>query len=85
MKIRRYNRFARLEVFWQDIVSDPAWADSKTVARNRKSMPVKTMGYFLANNGKDLVLVHSITEDGDVDTTVIPWATIRNIDALGNV
>lgn len=79
MRIKKFQPGTRLEITWNDIVSDSAW-QSKDDIDKAFTVKVKTVGYFLQNQKGVLKIAHSISEDGDSDSTRIPWAVIQKID-----
>lgn len=81
MRIKKFQLGTRLEITWQDIVSDASWHDIKDMDKIT-TIKVKTVGYFLQNKKKILKVAHSITEDGESDYTVIPWANVDNVEII---
>jgi len=72
-------------VEWDDIITDPKWQDAVDRERGEPAA-VKTVGFFLKNytyrKKKALRIAHSVTHDGDCDTTNIPYGVIRSITQL---
>lgn len=81
MRVKKFESGTRLEVQWSDIVSNPAW-QSKEEIDKATAVSVKTLGYFLQNKKKVLKLAHSVSADGESDSTLIPWTNIETIDVL---
>ena len=86
MRNQKFNRFAILEVWWDDTTSDARWND---LTATYLPSVVKTLGFFIKNVKKEgrcsLQLAHSICQSEDLvegDYTVIPWATITKIQEL---
>ena len=68
-------------VVWTDIISDSSWHDKGDVDK-AQAISVNTLGFFLQNKKKDLKIAHSISDDGDSDYTIIPWACVTKIQEL---
>ena len=79
MRIKKFEPGTRLEVTWADIVSDSSWQSQRDID-TATTAQVKTLGYFLQNKKGVLKIAHSVTEDGQSDSTRIPWAVIKNIE-----
>lgn len=82
MRIKKFEKLSLIEVLWKDTTSECSWTSIKDIP-NKKSTPVKTVGYFLCNKKGDLILLHSITYDGDGDYTIIPHGCVSDIKELG--
>lgn len=79
MRVRKFKPFTELRVFWKDIVQDATWQSSTDKCG---SVMVKTVGMFVKNKKRDLILCHSITNDGEYDTLVIPFGCIEKIEEI---
>lgn len=81
MRIKKFPKYTQLLVTWLDIISDSSW-HNKSEIEKAQAMRVQTLGFFLQNKRKDLKIAHSITDDGDSDYTVIPWACVDSIKEI---
>lgn len=79
--MKKFESGTRLEVQWSDIVSNPEWQSKEDIDK-ATTVPVKTLGYFLQNKKKVLKLAHSVSADGDSDSTLIPWSNISKIEVI---
>ena len=64
-KIKELRKDDRIEVIWVDAGDlDPSegltWMDQKDAAKGIRSIPIRTIGYFLAYKARTLVLCHNI-------------------------
>lgn len=82
MKPRRFKKFQMIEVFWNDIVDNPNW-QNKDESENADTAKVKTLGYYLGTKKNNMILAHSVTEDEESDSMVIPWSNIFELYTLG--
>lgn len=78
---KRWRKHTPLLVLWEDIVSDSKWADPQDHDTAR-TMSVCTIGWVLSCRKNELVLGHSLCEDGQADTMVIPWGVIKDVEEL---
>ena len=80
MRVLKINKFEPLEVFWEDIVSNPEWNDLESFVSPSR---IKTLGFFVKTVKKDgrqsMVLAHSISDDNYGDYTIIPWTTVYRV------
>lgn len=81
MKIKKFPKFAKLLISWDDTTSDAKWHDKQEIEKVATTN-VRTIGFFIANKKRILKLSHSITEDGDSDYTCIPWGCIKEVKEL---
>jgi len=81
VRIKTFPKYTKLLITWKDIISDPSWHDREAVEK-AQSVRINTLGFFLQNKKKDLKIAHSVTDDGDSDYTIIPWACIDSVDSL---
>lgn len=81
MRTKRFDRYTPLRVYWRDIISDPSW-QNKAQAESREAVEVCTVGMFLTNRKRDLILASDVSVDGDTDSKVIPWGVIREVQIL---
>ena len=84
MRVKRFDRYTPLRVYWKDIVSDPSW-QNKAQAESCEAIEVCTVGMFLTNKKRDLILASDVSSDGDTDSKVIPWGVIHEVQVLGPV
>jgi len=82
MRIKKFTKYTKLEVLWEDIISDCEWQDEEDVNK-LKAIPAKTLGFYIKTIKRNLILGHSVLETGECDTTVIPWSVIKGINELG--
>lgn len=85
MRPTKFEPGTMLLVEWLDIVSDASWQSEQK--RNKEHpVDVKTVGFFLRtyryNGHYCMKLAHSISAEGDSDTTEIPFGCIKNIKRL---
>jgi len=64
-QIKGLNKDDRIEVFWVDAgdldtSENFAWIDQKEAIKGIRSIPVRTIGYFLAFRTHNLLLCHNI-------------------------
>lgn len=78
MRVKKFDKGARLLVTWEDITQDAAWHNQKKL-KEASTCIVQTLGFFLINKNRQLKLAHSIAEDGDCDVTCIPWGVIKGV------
>ena len=73
-------KYPIVKVDWKDIKSDSAW-QSVEEAQGSQPIIVQTVGYLLKIDKKEkrMILGHSITENGDVDHTVIPLGVVVKV------
>lgn len=86
MRPRTYEIGTELRIFWYDIKSSAAWQTEEEIENIRPPL-IKTLGMFLRNKRKYLVICHNLMvsedDDGDdthSDVTVIPWGAIERIE-----
>lgn len=82
MRPKKFEKYSKLEIEWVDILDNNAWQDEVEVNKV-EPIKVKTIGYFLRNNKKSLIIAHSVCEDSSCDTMAIPFGVIKNINILG--
>lgn len=80
MRSKRFDKFTKLLVTWDDIVSDSSWHDEKALAKACTS-EIKTLGFFIDNKKRQLRIAHSVAEDGGCDVTCIPWGVVKEVQA----
>lgn len=78
--MKRYRKNTRLEVYWDDIVSNPCWQDNKD-AEQVSTIPYRTIGYYTMSRKNVLVLSHTTSKD-QRDSTAIPIGCITKIIEL---
>lgn len=83
MRIKSFPKYTMLRIAWFDILSDSSWHNRKEIDE-AQSMEVWSLGFFLQNKKKDLKIAHSVSNDGESDYTVIPWACIKYIEELNH-
>lgn len=81
MRIKKFEPGTRLEIEWQDILTDSKW-HTKDEAEKVDVVQVKTIGYFLKNHKKVMKIAHSVAAGGDCDITCIPHGCIQNVKIL---
>jgi hypothetical protein len=81
VRAKKFKKLTKLEISWEDIVSDPEWKDTEAVASS-KTASIKTLGYYLETRKGILKVGHSVSEDGDSDVTCIPWSVITNVETI---
>jgi len=81
MRIKKFEKYDRLEVAWIDIVERSGWR-SVAAAETEGGAKVNNIGYFLGNHKGILNLASSLSEDGDCNVTSIPWGVITEIKQL---
>lgn len=85
MRAKKFEPGTMILVEWQDIVSHSSWTDSEE-RKKRHPSSIKTVGIYLKTyrhkNKYCLQVAHNYTEDGESDTTDIPFGTIDNIKIL---
>jgi len=81
MRVKKFPKFTKLLIVWNDITSDASWHNINKLDKV-KTVGVKTLGFFLENKKRELKIAHSITEDGDGDYTVIPWGCVKSIEVF---
>ena len=75
------TQLPRVEIHWQDIVSDSSWVESEKVA-NATPVDVVSVGYIVKETDEHIVIAHSMIEKADQkssDYTVIPWGCVRKM------
>ena len=93
-QIKSLSKDDRIEVYWVDAGDlDSAegftWMDQKDAVKGIRSIPVRTIGYFLTFRASTLVLCHNM-EFSDkkaksvANRGVIPLGCITNIIKLNN-
>jgi len=88
VRIKKYQKFTPVIVYWQDIYSNSAWGESETEAQ---TISVKTCGFYISckknksNKLKELTLAHSLCSDGDSDFTCIPVGVIVDIKEMREI
>lgn len=78
MKAKKFPKFTKMLVLWEDTVADPGWHDKQGLDK-ASTMSVQSLGFFLSNKKHALKLAHSITDDTESDYLIIPWGCIRSI------
>ena len=81
MRIKKFNKYTKLLVTWEDIKSNSSWTDSVGVADARTAI-VTTLGFYLCTQKRALKVAHSVADDNDSDLTVIPWGCVKDIKEL---
>jgi len=81
MRVTKYEPFSILVVYWNDIIQNPTW-QSKRDVENLCSIEVRSVGFFIKNNKRNMVLCNSVCSDGDTDSLVIPWGTISKVEVI---
>jgi len=83
MRVKKFAPLTLLEVQWEDTLSNPCW---QTVEEIQKAgtATVFTVGFWRSNGytkdrGWCIKVSSSMIEDGQGDTTCIPWACVRKI------
>lgn len=82
MRIKKFPKFTKLLITWQDIKSNCRWIDIDDIVKNEKPAVIKTLGFFLSNKKRVLTVGHNVSDDNDSDFTVIPWGCIQDIKEL---
>ena len=64
-QIKKLSKDARIEVYWVDAGDLDSsegftWIDQKDAMKGIRSIPVRTIGYFLTFKASTLVLCHNI-------------------------
>lgn len=77
MRVRKYKFNQKLEVFWMDIVEDPAWIDAEEMDK-RPEADCMTLGYYHHHDKEFLYLSHTVSGKERSKTT-IPLGTIKKI------
>lgn len=74
------RRYPRVEVVWVDVKTFVGWHDPA----DPTPLPVVTqVGYILRRNKRELVLISSHIDDGDIgDPTVIPAGLVRSVTRI---
>lgn len=78
--MKRYKKDTKLEVYWDDIISDATWQTDEK-AENAEPARCKTIGYYTMKRKDVLVISHSTTK-GQRDSTVIPLGCIQKVIVL---
>lgn len=82
MRTQKFHKFAKLLVYWEDIVSESEWKD-KDKLKKAKTEEVHTMGFYICTEKRTLKVAHSLCPaDEQSDVTCIPWGTITKIEEL---
>ena len=94
-QIKLLNKDDRIEVYWVDAGDlDSAegftWIDQKDAVKGIRSIPVRTIGYFLTFRASTLVLCHNIEYSDSKSKSVanrgvIPLGCITRIIKLKNL
>lgn len=71
----------RIEVVWKDASSRPNWQEPDEM-RNAGLVTCRTLGYLVHSDDTALIIAHSLTEDGNGDTTTIPIGSVEKIREL---
>ncbi len=80
-KIPKLDTDSAIAVVWNDIKSDCSWNTPEQL-KNTKPSEVKTLGFFDHADKKNLVVKHSLADDGQADFTIIPIGCITRIRKL---
>lgn len=82
MKIPKLKKYDLIEVFWKDIQSIPSWKSDMELYSAR-CPEMRTPGRFHSiNSANELILLHSLADDGDADYTIYPVEVITRIRKL---
>lgn len=76
----------KVEVTWMDSSGYGAWDKRRSAINNRKISEVKTLGYILKRNKREILVAQSIdlTIDSVDHTIIIPMGCVKEIKELGN-
>ena len=86
MRVKGIRQGEMVLITWQDITSDSAWKPE--FAKDSETTQVKTLGFFkqCRKNKKtkirEVIINHSITEDGDADYTAFPEGCVIKIEKV---
>jgi hypothetical protein len=81
VRAKKFQKYTMLQITWEDIIDDTAWRTHENSIEAETCL-VKTLGYHIANKGKNIIIAHSFTEDGENDTMVIPFGVIQSIEVI---
>lgn len=76
------KQFQRVEVIWEDVVSDASWRSIEDCMEEKGTI-CKTVGYLLKKHPDRIVLAHSMN-DSDADSTVIMRKYIHKVTRLNS-
>ena len=82
MRAKKFSKFAKILVFWDDTTSASKWHDKEELKKIKTTL-VQSLGFFLGNKKRTLMMAHSVTDDAETDYTCIPWGCIREIKEIG--
>jgi hypothetical protein len=85
MRIRKFEKYAKLLVYWDDITHEAAWRSVKD--RDVEPIEVHTLGFYLGTKKRALRLASDLAADGDCDVKCIPWGVIKKVwevEKIGN-
>lgn len=80
MRLKKFKKHTRLEIIWNDTVSESKWC-SKEEIKKFTTAKISTIGMFLENSKKDIKVAGSVVKD-ESDITIIPWSVIDKIVVL---
>ena len=78
MRPKRFKKFTPIAVYWEDIVSETKWNTPSDIDK-AKTASVITLGFFLKNKKKAIIIAHNLTDDNESDYTIIPFGCISKI------
>lgn len=84
MKIPRLRKGDRVEVIWEDIISDSSWVDDEKAAK-AKTCTCHTVGYYINRSKWLFRLSHCYNADKQRSVDVIPRGCITAVNKLERV
>jgi len=77
--IERLSQYQLLDIYWKDIYSDCRWCDKDELKKARCKNIVTSGRFYQLNKEDEILILHSIVDDGDADFTIIPIGVITKI------
>jgi len=78
MRPKKFVKFEPIAVYWEDIVSESKWNSPADIDKVRTASVV-TLGFFLKNKKKSMIIAHNLTDDKESDYTIIPFGCITKV------
>lgn len=64
-------KFPLVEVEWRDAKNESDWRSVESITRKQShTIVVRSVGYLLVKNGKEIVLAFGICDEGEVESYI---------------